>query len=66
MDDVQMDADVRLNLAVMLGRFRIFHNGHKSVIDLALTKADRVLIGIGSANKSRDDSCGLPVWYAGR
>jgi bifunctional NMN adenylyltransferase/nudix hydrolase len=54
MDDVQMDADVRLNLAVMLGRFRIFHNGHKSVIDLALTKADRVLIGIGSANKSRD------------
>jgi bifunctional NMN adenylyltransferase/nudix hydrolase len=54
MDDVQMDADVRLTLAVMLGRFRIFHNGHKSVIDLALTKADRVLIGVGSANKSRD------------
>lgn len=43
-----------LDLAVMLGRFRIFHNGHKSVIDLALQKAERVMIGIGSANKSRD------------
>jgi bifunctional NMN adenylyltransferase/nudix hydrolase len=43
-----------LDLAVMLGRFRIFHNGHKSVIDLALQKAERVMIGVGSANKSRD------------
>lgn len=43
-----------LDFALMLGRFRIFHNGHKSVIDLALTKAERVMIGIGSANKSRD------------
>jgi bifunctional NMN adenylyltransferase/nudix hydrolase len=47
-------SDKTLDLAVMLGRFRIFHNGHKSVIDLALTKANRVLIGVGSANKSRD------------
>jgi bifunctional NMN adenylyltransferase/nudix hydrolase len=44
----------KLNLAVLLGRFRIFHLGHKSVVDLALTKADRVMIGVGSANKSRD------------
>lgn len=46
--------EIVLDLAVMLGRFRIFHNGHKSVIDLALKKAERVMIGIGSANKSRD------------
>jgi bifunctional NMN adenylyltransferase/nudix hydrolase len=45
---------VVLDLAVMLGRFRIFHNGHKSVIDLALKKAKFVMIGVGSANKSRD------------
>lgn len=45
----------KLDLAVMIGRFRIFHNGHKSVIDLALQKAGHVLIGIGSANKSRDE-----------
>jgi bifunctional NMN adenylyltransferase/nudix hydrolase len=44
----------KLNLAVLLGRFRIFHLGHKAVVDLALTKADRVMIGVGSANKSRD------------
>lgn len=49
---IQLEAS--LHLAVMLGRFRIFHNGHKSVIDLALQKAERVMIGIGSANKSRD------------
>jgi bifunctional NMN adenylyltransferase/nudix hydrolase len=47
-------ASKTLNLAVMLGRFRIFHNGHKSVIDRALEEADFVMIGIGSANKSRD------------
>lgn len=50
--NIQLEA--KLHMAVMLGRFRIFHNGHKSVIDLALQKAERVMIGIGSANKSRD------------
>ncbi len=54
MSDVKLNLEAGLHLAVMLGRFRIFHNGHKAVIDLALTKADRVLIGIGSANCSRD------------
>lgn len=43
-----------LDLAVMIGRFRIFHNGHKSVVDLALQKAKRVLLLVGSANRSRD------------
>lgn len=43
-----------LDLAVMIGRFRIFHNGHKSVVDLALQKAQRVLLLVGSANRSRD------------
>lgn len=43
-----------LDLAVMIGRFRIFHNGHKSVVDRALRKANRVLLVVGSANRSRD------------
>jgi len=47
-------SDNKLHLAAMLGRFRIFHNGHKSVIDRSLKEAGRVMIGIGSANRSRD------------
>ncbi len=54
MKSKKLNLPVMLSLAVMLGRFRVFHNGHKSVIDHALEKADRVMIGIGSANKSRD------------
>jgi bifunctional NMN adenylyltransferase/nudix hydrolase len=54
MSDVKLNLEAGLHLAVMLGRFRIFHNGHKSVIDLALKKAERVMIGVGSANASRN------------
>jgi bifunctional NMN adenylyltransferase/nudix hydrolase len=40
-------------LAVVIGRFQIFHNGHRGLVDHALELAERVLIIIGSANESR-------------
>ena len=41
------------NLAVFIGRFQPFHNGHQAIIDEALAMADRVLILIGSAYEPR-------------
>ena len=38
---------------VFIGRFQPFHCGHKAVIDEALTRADNVIILIGSANLPR-------------
>lgn len=34
--------------AVVLGRFQIFHNQHKKLIDKALSKADHVIVVLGS------------------
>lgn len=42
------------DLLTYIGRFQPFHNGHKRVIDAALTRADRVAIVIGSHDKPRD------------
>lgn len=42
------------DLAVFIGRFQPFHWAHYEVIKHALTKADRVLVLIGSANQPRD------------
>ena len=39
--------------AVFIGRFQPFHNGHKAVVDKALTLAKRVIILVGSANLGR-------------
>ena len=41
------------DLAVFVGRFQPFHNGHKAVINHALTIADRCLVIIGSAYEPR-------------
>lgn len=46
--------DKPYDLAVFVGRFQIFHAGHLSVIENALKNAERVLILVGSANRSRD------------
>lgn len=41
------------NYLVFIGRFQPFHIGHKNVIDVALEKADNVIILIGSSNIAR-------------
>lgn len=42
------------DLAVFIGRFQPFHWAHYEVIKHALTKADRVLVLVGSSNQPRD------------
>ncbi len=37
-------------LALVIGRFQPFHLGHKYLIQKALDTADKIIIGIGSAN----------------
>lgn len=44
-----MDFDV----LTFIGRFQPFHNGHKSVVDFALTKANKVALVIGSDQQPR-------------
>lgn len=39
-------------LAIFIGRFQPFHNGHRAVVQAALTEAERVLILIGSPDAS--------------
>lgn len=41
------------NVAVIIGRFSLFHDGHRKLIQYALDKYDSVLILIGSAYQSR-------------
>lgn len=42
------------DLAVFIGRFQPFHDGHLSVVSKAREIADRVLILVGSSNRARD------------
>lgn len=42
--------------ALIIGRFQPFHNGHLYLIKKALECADKIIIGIGSANVSNDDN----------
>ena len=46
-------AQKQYDALVFIGRFQPFHNGHKRVIDKALTMADQVIVLIGSANLPR-------------
>jgi len=43
----------KYKLAVYIGRFQPFHNGHKKVIEDGLEIADRVLVMLGSYNTPR-------------
>lgn len=43
----------RTNLAVFIGRFQPFHEGHLSVINTALNASERLMVGVGSANGPR-------------
>ena len=42
----------KYDLAVYIGRFQPFHNGHLSVVNRAKEVADKVLVLVGSANAS--------------
>ena len=41
------------NYLVFIGRFQPFHIGHKNVVDVALEKADNVIVLVGSSNVAR-------------
>ena len=50
------------NTALLIGRFQPFHNGHLYLMKKALLSADKLIIGIGSANvtdKNNPYSVGL-------
>lgn len=42
------------DIAVFIGRFAPFHNGHKAVIDTALINAKEVVVLVGSSNRVLD------------
>lgn len=44
----------KIDYAVFIGRFQPFHNAHKATIDVALEKAEKLIIIVGSAGKPRD------------
>jgi len=43
----------KFDLLSLIGKFRMFHNGHKHVVDEALKRTRNLLICIGSANRPR-------------
>lgn len=46
--------DKSYDVAVFIGRFQPFHNGHLKVVTDALKKADKLIILVGSSNIARD------------
>jgi bifunctional NMN adenylyltransferase/nudix hydrolase len=48
-----MNTEIRKDLAVYIGRFQPFHNGHLALLKQALNKAEHVVVVIGSANQAR-------------
>lgn len=42
----------KYKLGLVLGRFQVFHKGHELIINTALENCDKVLIFIGSSDKS--------------
>ena len=47
---------MEFKVALIVGRFQPFHKGHLFLIKKALEKADRIIIGIGSANVSDENN----------
>ena len=47
---------MEFKVALIIGRFQPFHKGHLFLIKKALEKADRIIIGIGSANVSDENN----------
>lgn len=48
-----MNTEIRRDLAVYIGRFQPFHNGHLALLKQALNTAEHVVVVIGSANQAR-------------
>lgn len=48
-----MNKEKEYDLIFYIGRTRPFHNAHKEIIDYALTKAEEVLVLVGSADSPR-------------
>jgi bifunctional NMN adenylyltransferase/nudix hydrolase len=53
MTEVQMAQEPTFDLLTLIGKFRMFHNGHVHVVEEALKKTRNLLICIGSANRPR-------------
>lgn len=53
MTEVTAQAGPMFDLLTLIGKFRMFHNGHKHVVDEALKRTRNLLICIGSANRPR-------------
>jgi len=51
------------HVALIVGRFQPFHKGHLFLIKKALEKADKIIIGIGSANITDENN---PIDYETR
>ena len=47
-------AHVAPDTAVIVGRWQLFHKGHQTLLNAALASAERVIVVIGSAFRSRD------------
>ena len=43
----------KYQLAFVIGRFQTFHKGHASLVELCKEKANRVIVLVGSSQKSR-------------
>lgn len=41
------------DVTFFIGRFQPFHEGHKHIVEIALQKSQFVVVGLGSANRSR-------------
>lgn len=48
-----MSTHSKKDLAVCIGRFQPFHNGHLALLEQALASADQVIVVIGSVRKAR-------------
>lgn len=53
MTEVTAQAEPMFDLLTLIGKFRMFHNGHRHVVDEALKRTRNLLICIGSANRPR-------------
>ena len=51
--DIGTPFEKEFDLLVFIGRFQPFHVEHKRIIDIALEKAERVLVLVGSAGSPR-------------
>jgi bifunctional NMN adenylyltransferase/nudix hydrolase len=49
-----MNNNINFDVAVLIGRFQPFHNGHQALLNLALQTAARVIVVLGSSCQARN------------